>query len=181
MSVHMEVWKQTLQCFEHVEVSNMARVRTRNTVRRFIKNGTNRTQRIDGRELRPWKAATGYLQVAIQVGAQRKKFLVHRLVALAFVDGYQAGLSVNHINGIKTDNRPENLEWITLAENTRKQWETGLVNLRGEKHPSAKLSDKDAVKVRISSERVAVLAKRYHISTALVYQIKSGRKKAFIQ
>lgn len=45
---------------------------------------------------------------------------IHRLVAKAFVGGYKPNLIVNHINGIKWDNRAENLEWCTHSENSRK-------------------------------------------------------------
>lgn len=47
----------------------------------------------------------------------KSKHLLHRLVAAAFVDGYEPGKEVNHKNGCKTDNRAENLEWVTSSEN----------------------------------------------------------------
>lgn len=48
-----------------------------------------------------------------------KKFLVHRLVASAFVPGEIKGLQVNHINGVRNDNRSDNLEWVTASENLK--------------------------------------------------------------
>lgn len=60
--------------------------------------------------------SSGYLRV--QIKGQR--ISVHRLVALAFVSGYQEGLVVDHINGDKTDNRAVNLQWLTSGENARK-------------------------------------------------------------
>lgn len=60
----------------------------------------------------------GYLSIAIKRKSDEKYCikLVHRLVALAFI-GPDNGLIVNHKNGIKTDNRPENLEYVTFQEN----------------------------------------------------------------
>jgi hypothetical protein len=55
-----------------------------------------------------------------------KDFLVARLVALTWVDGYSDGLTVNHIDGDFQNNHYSNLEWISRAENIRKGYETGL-------------------------------------------------------
>ena len=60
----------------------------------------------------------GYLSVQLYSEKTKKKhFSVHRLVALAFVNGYFEGAVVNHKNENKLDNRAENLEWITTREN----------------------------------------------------------------
>jgi len=57
---------------------------------------------------------------------QHKTYLVARLVAMAFHGVPDIGMTVNHINGIPTDNRPENLEWVTSYENNRHAHRTGL-------------------------------------------------------
>ena len=68
----------------------------------------------------------GYCKVALQKDKYRKMFSVHRLVAQAYLKNYSNTLQVNHINGIKTDNRVENLEMVTAKENMQKAVEIGL-------------------------------------------------------
>lgn len=68
----------------------------------------------------------GYCKVTLQKDKYRKMFSVHRLVAQAYLKNYSNTLQVNHINGIKTDNRVENLEMVTAKENMQKAFEIGL-------------------------------------------------------
>lgn len=70
---------------------------------------------------------TGYYKVSLKAG-HSKTIDVHRLVATAFIPNPEGKKEVNHINGIKTDNRAENLEWVTRNENTAHAIKTGLWN-----------------------------------------------------
>lgn len=64
-----------------------------------------------------FEKSSGYMQVSICEKSGLKQVRIHRLIALAFCDGYEPGKVVNHKNENKLDNRAENLEWVTTKEN----------------------------------------------------------------
>lgn len=70
------------------------------------------------------------------------------MIALTFVSNPENKKCVNHKNGIKTDNRAENLEWNTYSENRTHSIVTGLHDDRGERHTNSKLTEKDIIKMR---------------------------------
>ena len=81
----------------------------------------------DGHKFTPCKDSKGYYRLRlsypnIDTKDGRQSFKVHRLVAMRYLDDYSEELQVNHKNGIKTDNRVENLEMVTNQENVLHAW-----------------------------------------------------------
>jgi hypothetical protein len=183
----MEVWAKVdwLGFDFDLEVSSLGRVRRAplwyDTV---SKRGTPCRSRKRERYYSQWIAKSGYPMIAIKFRGVRRKYLVHRLVAQAFVPGYAPDLSVNHINCNKQDNRAENLEWVTLAENTALQWRDGLVNLRGEANPKSKLSDAKVREIRrllaLGNMKKHHIAKQFGICDAMLLKIERRQAWAHV-
>lgn len=69
--------------------------------------------------LKPIPDGDGYPRVHLCVGGVRRKWQIHRLVAMTFIPNNDNKPTVNHINGNKADNTVCNLEWMTFEENSR--------------------------------------------------------------
>ena len=61
----------------------------------------------------------GYEVLTVFVNHKKKKVTVHRLIAMAWCDGYEDGYDVDHINYDRTDNRAKNLRWISHKDNIK--------------------------------------------------------------
>ena len=111
--VEMEEWRDVPGWEGLYEVSDDGRVRSLREGRYHMKEKTPTNVR-------------GYLKVSLYQKPRHQMISVHRLVAEVFVPNPECKPFVNHINGIKTDNRKENLEWVTAQENTDHAIRTGL-------------------------------------------------------
>lgn len=80
----------------------------------------------DGRILKATPDRRGYLRLRVTLDRKKYVYKVHRLVASAFIENPEGKPQVNHINGIKTDNRACNLEWVCNKENAHHAIENGL-------------------------------------------------------
>lgn len=114
---------------------------------------------------------------AISFGKGTKKSYIHRLVAINFVLNPCNKLEVNHVNGIKTDNRCENLEWCTRSENNQHAFNIGLkTGRRGVENHNSKLTEKQVLEIRESTLKQKDLALFYSIPRSTISNIKSFKR-----
>ena len=109
-----------------------------------------------------------YPMIGLIKDGERKRYLVHRLVSEAYIPNPDDLPQVNHINGVRDDNRVENLEWVTASDNRIHAWETGLQ----EATESHRLSAKKAAKGRRSFDDKTVVDIRSKYETGNTSQRK---------
>ena len=132
----MEKWKP-IEGYEGLYmVSDKGRVKS---IDRIVHRNRGTTKMLHGRIIRQQKGTNGYLFVTLSKQGKIKPLGVHRLVAMAFVDGHEAGLVVNHKDENKHNNNASNLEWVTLKQNAN--YGTAIVrrvansNFKGKNNP----------------------------------------------
>lgn len=101
------------------------------------------------RILLPGTEGGGYRNVVLCKYGTRATFLVHRLVAIAFIANNKNLPQVNHKDGNKSNNAIDNLEWVTALQNTQHAIAIGIHAPIGESHGMAKLSEKDVRAIRV--------------------------------
>jgi hypothetical protein len=161
----MEKWKYIRGYEAHYEVSNTGMVRS-------LKAGGSLI-------LKP-NLCPNYPLVTLYRNGVPKTYLVHRLVAMMFIPNPNRKPCVNHINGMKSDNRVGNLEWCTHSENQMHAIKTGLiVPPEGQDHHASGLTNAQAKEIRLIYvpyvRTMPMLAKEYGVSKSCIQSVIEGK------
>lgn len=150
-----EIFKKVTVC-ENYSVSNYGRVRN-------DKKGTF----LSPRNLK------GYQRVSLWYNGKAHDHRIHRLVAQAFLPNPDNKAEVNHINGIRNDNRVSNLEWCTGKENSEHRAKTLFQGdtFKGQNNENSVLTNEDVLNIRTSTLTKTQLAEKYNVSTTQITRI----------
>lgn len=163
-----EIWRPVVGFEGYYSVSDQGRVRREKSVT-FGKLG---------HILATPDRGNGYLVVSLCRDGRKRNESVHRVVAAAFI-GPADGQEVNHINGVKSDNRLVNLEYVTSSENQHHVYRTGLQSAKGERNGQAKLGPDDVRAIRASATggrgESAEFAQQYGVSEATIRDVLKRR------
>lgn len=133
-----EIWKAVRDYEGLYEVSNLGRVRSldrKEEVR--LRRGRIYVRCVVRGLMRVRFGRSHYPVITLSSRGRRRTFYVHRLVAAAFVPNPKRLPCVNHLDGSRCNNRPENLEWCTHKQNIRHAIRIGHIGgAKGEKHPN---------------------------------------------
>lgn len=177
-----EIWKDISGYEGYYQVSNLGEVK--GVSRSEIVNGGIRYR--DVVKLKNLIEKNGYFRVGLRkITGKQTKFLVSRLVAIYFIDNPLNLPQVNHIDGNKTNNHVDNLEWCTGLENIRHSVKTGLRDYskcnpqKGEKSGVAKLTNENVLLMRLLRKEGRItykaIGKLFGVSDGVAFAAISGR------
>ena len=145
----MEIWK-AVEGFPNYEVSNKGRTRSVKYSKPFVHK-----ERLN---------VDGYVKATFMKGGKSYETTVHRLVAKHFIENPDNLETVNHKNGVKNDNRAENLEWMTRSEQMQHAHDLGLRRVpKGSDVHNSVLTDEQVRYIR----KVCVKGSRKYGASAL--------------
>ena len=160
----MEIWKKIMGFEKQYEISSIGNLRSIDRLvdhykggKRLYKGSIKNTRLND----------KGYYRCNLKKDGKRYDFTVHRLVAIAFLDKPENKEIINHINGIKSDNRIENLEWCTASEN--------VIHAVKERLIKTKLTDIEVLEILNSDLSNRKLAKIYGVNSTIIWRIKNRK------
>jgi hypothetical protein len=160
------------------QISNLGRVKSFN---KKIKHMSG-YRLIKEKFIKPHLGKNGYYAIDLKNNTKREKYTIHRLIAIHFILNLENKPQVNHINGIKTDNSIENLEWVTNLENAKHAYKTGLIKL-GERSNLSKLTDKQVLEIKErlkNKESHELIAKSYNVHRTSISKINQNKTRQYL-
>lgn len=154
----MEIWK-TVTGFENYEISNLGNLKNKITGR-YKKLSVNKE---------------GYIRTSISNKEKTISIAVHRLVAIEFVENPEDKPLVNHKDSNRSNNKAENLEWVTPSENaTHMVTQGNNSDKNGILNPMALLTEEQVLEIREFDGPSIILAKKFNMSSNAIDRVRVG-------
>jgi hypothetical protein len=163
----VEQWKPVVGYEGVYEVSDLGRVRS---LDRWVRVGSGR-RRTGVRYFTPSPTGKNKKYKRVLLRNPDKNRPVHQLVLEAFVGPRPKDCEVRHLDGNPSNNRLDNLDWGTKAENEADKIKHGTL-LRGTANPASKLTEADVLVIRASSKRQVDLAQIYGVSQPIISAVR---------
>lgn len=165
----MEIWKNIVGYEDRYKISNLGNVISKECV--FYNKNTPYIKK--EKPLKPYTTKAGYKVVNLIKNNKIQKMLVHRLVAIHFVEKKELNFDVvNHIDNNRVNNTSSNLEWCTTSLNQKHRYKTNYKHSANKKSKYLGVSqNRDKWRARIN-----VNGKQYHIGT---FKTEEEAKKAY--
>lgn len=139
---------------------------------------------LTGKNIRKRIGPNGYFQINLYINGKCKTFMLHRLVANAFIPNPNNLPCVNHIDGNKLNNQLSNLEWVTHKDNMRHAFRTGLVRpATGKETKHGRFTEDDIKYIRELREQGKSqyqIASIYNVTRGAIQQILEGKTYSWV-
>jgi len=180
-----EIWKDVKNYEKYYRVSNIGKIKSLSRISNYTRNRLGKdeyvSRRIKGKILKlNTYSKTEYKYIILHKNKINQSFLIHRLVLETFVDKCPTGMEACHNNGIRTDNRIENLRWDTHENNLKDTIKHGRRPImKGNNHYNAKLNEKDIKKINLllmaRTYKQIELAEMFNVTPGEISHIKHKR------
>lgn len=165
MSEEKEIWKDIKGYEGLYQVSNLGRVKS---LEQPAKPGSGNHARPE--VILKLRNRLGYSVIGLYKNTKQKYHSVNRLVAQAFIPNPENKSETNHINGIKNDNRVENLEWCTRSENINHSY-----NVLGNVGAGRKLTKDQVFEILACEEGIVKTGLMFNVSQSVISCIRRGK------
>ncbi len=150
-------------------------------VNSFIEVSADGDVKSHGKLVKGEICANGYKRIHVSDEGIDFKYLVHRLVAEAFIANPENLPCVNHKDGNKQNNAADNLEWCSYSDNQKHAYRTGLKSAKGVLNSQHKLTEVQVKEIRSSYVKRSQgrnsrdLAKKYNVNPKTILDIVNGK------
>ena len=176
-----EVWKDIPGFEEYYQASSLGRIRS---LTRTISTPRFSRRHYEGQLIAlTFNTGSGYLMVGLRKAGVNSNNLVHVLVARTFMGLPPKGMTVNHNDGNKLNNRPDNLTYLTQSDNNKHAFSTGLAN-NNKRTDRCALTDDQVKEVRrLHSDGLSMgkIAKQFLVSKGNIQHIVERKRYKWVQ